>query len=431
MNRREFLRASVAVGSALTVVGAVGGAARAAGKPIRIGFIGVGARGAELLRRSLVHPDVEVPAVCDIHERNLNRALDIIEKARGRRPEGFSRGPEDYRRMLARDDFDAALIATPQEAHAAMAVDALQARKFVGSEVPACTTLEECHRLVEVQRKTGAGYMLLENYCYSKHVMQVLNMAQKGAFGDLTYAECAYIHEIRNLRFNPDGTLTWRGLNAARHIGNLYPTHAIGPVCQWLGVNRTDRLVSLVAMASKSAASHVYAAEKFGSDSAAAKTRFLNGDTNNAMIQTREGRLIEIRYDTASPRPSGMGQYALQGARGAYESAFGQHKVYMEGRSPQHAWEPLEKYESEFEHPYWAERGAEARKTGHGGGDYFVITDFLAAIRGHSERNAPGGGGKSPIDVLDAVTWSAVRPLSAASIAGGGKPVLFPDFGAT
>jgi predicted dehydrogenase len=260
--------------------------------------------------------------------------------------------------------------------------------------------------------------MLLENYCYSQPVMQIGNMARKGVFGELTYAECAYIHDLRAMRFDAAGQLTWRGRSLADISGNLYPTHAAGPVCQWLGVNRSDRLVSLVALASKAAATHEYAVAKFGKDHAAAGIQFRNGDTTNALIRTERGRLIQIRYDGSSPRPSGMGEYALQGTRGAYESAFGLQKVYLEGRSPEHAWEPLEKYQREFEHPYWAERGEEARRAGHGGGDFFVISDFLAAIR----------GGASPIDVVDAVTWSAIRPLSALSLERGGSAVEFPDF---
>lgn len=411
MNRRQFIRTAAAGGVALAQV-----------KPVRMGFIGVGARGTELLRRILTQAEVEVPVICDVNEQSLNRAAAIVEKARGKRPEGFARGPQDYRRMLARTDFNAVLIATPQDLHAAMAVDALKTEKFVGSEVPACTTLEECRELVRMHQKTGAGYMLLENYCYSRPVMQVLHMAQNGAFGELTYAECAYIHEIRNLRFNADGTLTWRGQNAAKNRGNLYPTHAIGPVAHWMGIGLGagpgDRMVSLVAMDSKAASARAYAGARFGKDSAAANVEFRNGDTTNALIRTAQGRLIEIRYDTSSPRPSGMGQYSLQGTRGAYESAFGEHKVYLEGRSPQHRWEALDKYDTEFMHPYWAERGEQARKTGHGGGDYFVISDFLEAIR----------TGISPIDVYAAVTWSAIRPLSAASLAAGFGPVEFPEF---
>ena len=397
---------------------AAAASALASADKIRIGFIGVGDRGTGLLRNILVHPEVDVPVICDINEANLRRALDIVEKARGYRPEGFSKGPEDYRTMCARDDFRAVLIATPQELHARMSVDAMQAGKFVGSEVPACTTIDECWDLVRTERKAKTGYMLLENYRYSQVVMQVTNMAAKGVFGELTYAECAYIHEIRGMRFNNDGSLTWRGENVLKNIGDLYPTHSIGPVCGWMGINRTDRLVSMVTMASKPAALHEYAARRFGKNSAPARMEFLNGDTNNTLIRTAQGRLIAVRYDTASPRPSGMGQYSLQGTRGSYLSSFGEHKVYVEGRSPEHKWEAPEKYRREFEHPYWAERGAEALKTGHSGGDYFVLSDFLEAIR----------TGASPIDVYDAATWSAIRPLSALSLERGSSAVEIPDF---
>lgn len=432
LNRRDVLR-TAAWGSAALALGktrvgtaadesktAAGRSAAAAGRnpKIRMGFIGVGARGTELLRLVLARPEVEVPAICDINERHLKRALDLVQQARGKRPEGFSKGPDDYRRLLTRDDLGSVLIGTPQELHAVMAIDSMQAGKFVGIEVPACTTVQECWELVRTQEKTGTGYMMLENYLYSPYVMQVLNMAEKGVFGDLTYGAGAYIHEIRGMRFNPDGSLTWRGDNVAKNIGVIYPTHAVGPVCRWMGVNRTDRLVSLVAMSSKSAATHAYAVQKFGANHPAARAGFLNGDTNQALIKTAQGRLIEVRYDTASPRPPAAGQYSLQGTKGAYESAFGLRQVYLEGRSPKEAWEPLENYRDEFQHPYWAQRGEEAKSTGHNGGDYFVVSDFLEAIR----------SGQSPVDVYDAVTWSVIRPLSAASIAGGGKAVAIPNF---
>jgi predicted dehydrogenase len=421
MSRREVLTAAACGAAAMTLAPFVA-ARETPAKPVRMGFIGVGDRGTVLLREVLKHDDVVIPAVCDIDETALTRALDIVEKARGKRPEGYSKGELDYRRLLARDDVNSVLIATPQEAHAAMSIDAMRAGKFVGSEVPACCTVEECHQLVRNQRETKTGYMMLENYLYPRPVMQVLNMAQKGAFGDLTFGCGNYIHEIRSMRFNKDGSLTWRGRNARDTVGVIYPTHAIGPVCRWMGINQPggDKLVSMVAMACKPLATHAYAVKKFGADSEPAKVDFKNGDTNHALIRTKMGRLIEVRYDTASPRPAGMGQYSLQGTGGAYESALGQRMVYLEGRTQGEKWEPLEQYQNEFDHPRWAKLAATAQGAGHGGGDYFVIADFLDAIR----------SGQSPIDVVDAVTWSVIRPLSAESIAGGGKPVDIPDFAA-
>lgn len=410
----------LAGGAAAMALASIARADEVSAKPVRMGFIGVGARGAVLLAQVLQHADVEVPAVCDIDEKNLNRALDMVERARGKRPEGYLNGPQDYRRLLARDDLNCVLIATPQELHTAMATDAMRAGKFVGSEVPACCTIEECRQLVRVQRETKTGYMMLENYLYPSFVMQVQHMTGLGLFGDLTYGAGAYIHEIRAMRFNADGSLTWRGENVRDNIGIIYPTHAIGPVARWMGINKTDKLVSLVAMASRPDALHAYAAEKFGTDSAPAKVNFKNGDTNHALIRTAKGRLIEIRYDTASPQPPGMGQYSLQGTKGAFESSRGERSVYLEGKSPSEKWEPLATYAKEFAHPRWIKDGAKATQAGHDGGDYFVIADFIEAIR----------TGVSPIDVIDAVTWSSIRPLSADSINAGSKPVEIPDFSA-
>lgn len=414
ISRRNVLKAAASSAAIFTLTPFV----RAKEPPaIRMGFIGVGARGTVLLKHVLAHADVQVPAICDIDQDNLNRALDIVAQSRGQRPEGYSKGPQDYRRLLEREDTNSVLIGTPQELHTAMTIDSMKAGKFCGCEVPACCTIDECHQLVRARRELMAGYMMLENLIYPKHVLQIQNMVDKGLFGDLTYGLGNYVHDLRDRRFNPDGSLTWRGENIRDNIGVIYPTHAIGPVCRNMSIGKDDQFVSLVAMASKSASTHLYAIDKFGADSSAAKVEFKNGDTNHALIKTAKGRLIEIRYDTCSPRPLAMTN-ALQGTKGAYEAALGQRMVYLEGRTQGEKWEPLEKYEAEFQHPRWKAEGEKARGADHGGGDYFVIADFLEAIR----------TGQSPIDMVEAVTWSCIRPLSAESINGGSKPVAIPDF---
>jgi predicted dehydrogenase len=423
ISRRHALRlaAAGAVGLAgAAYLPAVRGARAEADKQVSLAFIGVGARGTSLLRDLLAqNSSVKIPAICDIDEKNLNRALDLIEKARGTRPEGYSRGPEDYKRLLEREDINSVLIATPQELHAAMAIDSMKAGKFVGSEVPACCTVDECRALVRAQKETRTGYMMLENLLYPSYVMQVGRMVEAGVFGELTYGFGGYIHEIRGMRFTKYGQLTWRGQNVLHQRGIVYPTHAIGPVCRWMGINVSDKLKTLVAMDSLPMSNHLWAVKHFGENSEPAKVNFENGDTNQALIRTEKGRLIEVRYDTASPRPAGMGQYSLQGTKGAYESAMGERRVYIEGRSPGEKWEPLEQYK-EYEHPRWKAKGQAAASAGHWGADYFVIEDFLEAIRTD----------KSPVDVIDAVTWSVVRPLSHESIVSGNKPVEVPDFSA-
>jgi predicted dehydrogenase len=426
LSRRDTLKLAMQAGAAMAVAQLAPQLARATpsvdpGKKVRLGFIGVGDRGTGLLRVALNVPNVEVLAVCDINHANLTRAQDAVVKAGGKKPEGYEKDPHDYRRLLEREDIDGVVIATPQELHAEMAIDGFKAKKVVGSEVPACTTIDECHAMIKAHREFGARYMMLENYLYSQPVMMVQNMVDQGVFGDLTYGFGEYVHEIREMRFTKKGTLTWRGENVLHTRGIVYPTHAAGPVCRWLGINRGDKLQTLVAMDSKAAGNRAYAIEKFGENSEQAKIDWENGDTNQALIRTAQGRLIEVRYDTASPRPSGMGQYSLQGTKASYDSAFGEHKMFIEGKSKPHQWDDLEKYTEQYQHPYWKERGAEAGKTGHGGGDWFVINDFINYVAG-------GPDAKSPVDIVDALTWTSIRPLSEKSIRDGNKPIEMPDF---
>jgi len=154
---------------------------------------------------------------------------------------------------------DAVFIATPMLLHARQALTALNAGKHVLSEVTATATLEECYELVETVEKTGLTYMMAENYCYRREAMLVKQMAHAGEFGELTYAEGAYIHDCRDLMFNDDLSRTWRGGasgtgNTQSSRGNGYPTHSLGPIAQWLGINRGDRLVRTTTFVTQSAA---------------------------------------------------------------------------------------------------------------------------------------------------------------------------------
>ncbi len=398
-SRRDFLRLGMAAG----VAG---------------GFIGVGGRGTYLLRLSLGLKEVAVPAICDINESHLSRAQSIVEEARGIRPHGYAAGPKDYWRLLERDDIDAVVIATPMQLHAEMSVDSLRAGKHTFSEVAAACTLDECWALVRAVEETGRLYMLAENYCYIRSNMIILNMVQQGVFGDITYAECGYVHDCRQIKFNSDGSLTWRGELARDNIGNLYPTHSLGPIAQWMGINRRDRLVSLVSMTSRQASIERYAAVRFGENSPAAKVKFSVGDSTSTLIRTANGAVIDLRYDTASARPHPTTTYqAVQGLKASYESRGDQ--IWIEKLSRGLAWEPLSKYAEKYEHPQWRMWQKEAKETGHGGTDFFVIREFIGAIR---------AGRPSPVNVYDAVTWSCIIPLSGESIRGGGKPVEIPDF---
>ena len=415
IRRRDFLKWGAAAGLAAGLTPSATVAEES--KPVRVGFIGVGSRGTGHVHLALRH-GVQIAAVCDINEANLNRALDIVEKAGGPRPDGYSRGPTDYRRMLQRDDLDAVMIATPMQDHGLMSADALRAGKHVLSEVAAAMTVEECWDLVRATEETGRIFMLSENCCYWRHVMQIQNMIDQGVFGELTFAECGYVHDCRRLSFDAEGKITWRGRLGRDHRGNLYPTHSLGPVAKWLRINRGDRFVSLAATDTRQVAMRYYVESKFPEGHPARDVHFKVGDSTSVMIRTAKGAVIDLRYDTKSARPHPTTTYfSLQGMTASYDSRSG---VWIEGRSKSYRqWEPLEAYRTEYDHPMWTADAEKAAGASHGGADYFVTREFYDCVRTESPP---------PIDVYDAAAWSAIIPLSEQSLAEGGRPVEIPDF---
>lgn len=411
-----MLRATAVVGLAAGISPLAAGQDKS--KPIRIAVIGTGARGTSLLSMSLA-AGVEVAALCDIDQAALENAVNMVAKARnGRKPAGYSNGPKDYKRLLQHDDLDAVIVASPIQWHAVMAIDAMKAGKHVLSEVAPALTLDECWGLVRTTEETGKLYMLAENCCYYDDVMMLRNIVRQGLFGELTYAECGYVHDCRCLLFKDNGKLTWRGELARDCTGAWYPTHQLGPVAQWLGINRGDRMVSLVAASTGNASLREYVNQRFPAGHPARAISFKASDSISVLIRTAKEVLIDLRFDVNSPRPvTSTTYFSLQGTKGSYESR--SNTIFIDGRSRHETWDPVRKYAKEFEDPLWKHSRQEAAGTGHGGGDYFTISEFVNMVQ---------CGGPSPIDCYDAAAWGAIIPLSAKSLAEGGKPQEIPDF---
>ncbi len=415
-NRREFL-AAAALGPAAAQTQAP------MTRPLRVGFIGTGSRGTSLLRSTLQFANVVVPAVCDINETALARAVSTVEAAGQARPEAYGRGVEDWKRLVAREDLDAVINAGPWELHAPMSVATMRAGKYAATEVPAAVTVEQCWDMVNASEETGMPCMILENVCYFRNALLVLNMIRKGMFGELTHCEGGYQHDVRGAFLSrggergPAGEVTWRGRHAAKNNGNLYPTHPIGPIGWWLDINRGDRFSYLTSMSSKSRGMAHYARQKFGADHPSAKMTWALGDVNTTLIRTENGATITLYHDTVSPRPYDL-ILRVQGTQGIYSGTL--DKFYFEGRSAKvDVWDDPEAYYKEFEHPLWRDLAETARSHGHGGADYIEIHEFLKAVRNRTQ---------TPIDVYDAAAWSCLYPLSVQSVAARSQPVDIPDF---
>ncbi len=364
-------------------------------KKIKVGIVGT--RGLSTLMGFNALPHVEVTALCDLDADTLARAGDEVGIAPSHRYRIF----ED----MLESDIDAVVIATPMQCHVPQAIAALEAGKHVLSEVTAGVTMDELWWLCETVEKYGKTYMMAENYMYMPQIQLVRELAQKGMFGECYYAEGMYLHNIEGLFVYPGGKTSWRSFWQCGKRGNFYPTHSVGPVMQWFPGDHITEISTF--------SPGVYNELGLKQDS---------GTTT--MCRLESGKLIQIRVDCLSPRPHRMAYYHLQGTKGAFESAAGfgdQDKISFV--SPQnHAngmgWQALSDYNAYLPERY-RRATEEQNNAGHGGGDFFLVEDFINAVR----------TGEAPIvDVYTACEWTAVGLLSELSVVNNGRRMELPKF---
>jgi predicted dehydrogenase len=429
--RRDFIQMTGVAAAGLALApGAVIGKDSMASK-LQLGFIGVGLRGTWHLQNTLRRNDVEIAAFCDIDPARLEICRDHIAAAGHRKAREFGDGEYDYRNLLEMKNLDAVIISTPWLWHTPMAVDAMQAGKYTGVEVSAATTLEECWDLVNTHEATGTHLMILENVNYRRDVMAVLNMVRQGVFGEMLHYRCGYQHDLREVKFNngkqPYGggvefgenamsEAMWRTRHSLKRNADLYPTHGLGPIAAYADINRGNRFVSLTSHASKPRGLREYLQREGGPDHPNAKLEWKLGDVVTTTIDTANGETIIVTHDTNLPRPYSLG-FRVQGTRGLWE--VDGNRLYIEGVSEPHKWDDAGEWLKKYDHPLWREFGDDAEGAGHGGMDFFVLNAFVESAK----RNIP-----PPMDAYDAAAWSAVTPLSEASIANNGEVQDFPDF---
>ncbi|MDZ7315494.1 MAG: Gfo/Idh/MocA family oxidoreductase [candidate division KSB1 bacterium] len=428
LDRRNFLRFGAAGLGVAAAASLIPSGIALAGKPkfftapplpkVRIGFVGVGGMGTAHVLNLVRIRGAEIRAVCDLFPERVERAQRIVESAGFPKPDGYSDGEWDFKNLCARDDIDLVYTATPWEWHVPVCLEAMKNGKHAATEVPAAVTLKECRQLVEASEKNQRYCIMMENCCYDREEMMILNMVRQGVLGELLHAECGYLHDLRALKFDFEskGEALWRTAHSIKRNGNLYPTHGLGPVAQCMNINRGDQFDYLVSVSCLSRGLNLYAAKKFGPDSEWAKKSYALGDVNTSIIKTKLGRTIIVIHDTSTPRPYSRINM-VQGTRGIVQKW--PNRIYIEDIIPLDECEDLEKYYPQYEHPLWSAKAEEARGAGHGGMDYIEDYRLIQCLL---------KGEPPDMDVYDAAAWSAVAPLSELSVANGSRPVEFPDF---
>ena len=400
---------------------------------LKMAIIGVGARGLDHLELLLNRADVEIVSICDIDQRTLTLAKEVITKLGKKMPKIYSEDANAWKRMLEKEKFDAIIIATPWELHKPMVVASLNAGiKYVGTEVILGLSLQDHWDVVKAAETNNAHVMMLENVCYRRDVMAVLNMVRQGLFGELIHLQGGYQHDLREVKFN-DGVnmyghgvefgdkgyseAKWRTEHSVHRNGDIYPTHGIGPIANYININRGNRFTALSSFSSKSRGLHNHIVKQGGANHPNAKINFMLGDVVTTQIKCLNGETVLLQHDTNLPRPYSLG-FRVQGEEGLWMDV--NKSIYIEGKSAKaHVWDAAKPWLDKYDHPLWKKYEKDAEGAGHGGMDFFVLHAFVEAAK----RKLP-----TPLDVYDAATWSAITPLSEQSIEMGNQTIDFPDF---
>src|SRR6516164_425750 len=373
MKRRDFVRNISIAGAGIGILNPVPLFSKSMAAKVRLGIIGTGLRGQNHLWNALQREDVDVIAICDIDEVSLQSARELVTKSGRPMPKIFTGDPHAYRKLLEEKDLQAILIATPWEWHTPMILDGISAGvKYIGTEVVLGITLQDHWNVVEAATNHGAQVMMMENVCYRRDVMAILQMVRQGMFGELIHMQAGYQHDLRGVKFNNGvepynsgvefgekafSEARWRTNHSVHRNGDLYPTHGIGPVAEMLDINHGNRFVSLSSFATKSRGLHNYIVAKGGPDHPNAKVQFKLGDIVTTQLNCVNGETVFLQHDTNSPRPYSLG-FRVQGTKGLWMDV--NHSLYIEGVSKKaDQWEDAKPYLDQYDHPLWQRWGKE------------------------------------------------------------------------
>ncbi len=427
-NRRQFLKTSLA-GGATALIGKNLQAANIQNTPlqaeeaprrkgksvlglrckplstVRIGVVGLGRGGGAVQRLSQIE-GTEIVAICDLQPARIASSQRYLKQSNRKEAIAYS-NEEDWRKMCERTDIDLIYNATPWELHVPIALYAMDHGKHAVVEVPAALTVRDCWALVDKAEEKQLHCMMLENCCYDFFELATLNMARQGVLGEIIHTEGAYIHDLRQSKF--DGYYKhWRLEYSKYHTGNPYPTHGLGPIAQIMGINQGDRMDYLSSVSTNQFGLSLYAKNNLKDDERITHSeRYMLGDMNTTIIHTAKGKSIMVQHDTTSPRPYSR-IHLVQGTNGMAVK-YPDEKVALQPGSHEFLKEGSQKeLLSKYEHPLSKYIGDQARKVGgHGGMDFIMDWRLIYCLRNGY-----------PLDqtVYDAASWSCIVELSERSV---------------
>lgn len=350
----------------------------------RVGVSGL-RRGVGPARMFELMPDCKLVAGCDLDPAALDRFRAPFPEAKG-----FT----DFDAMLA-EGLDVVMVGTPMPVHRDQTVAALGAGCHVLQEVTLGTSVQECRDILEaVKAHPRQKFMLAENCCYWAHIMAWKEIWDQGLLGDFIYAEAEYVHDIRRLLRNPDGSEAWR----ASRPPIVYCTHSLGPLLKITG----ERCVTACGMHSGSKLEPELGSLDFGV----------------GLFQTAGGGIIKVLRAQAVVREPAFHYYSVYGTKGVLETSRPpvsplQTNAYLEG---------VPYLPNMIQMPLTTDvpgAGRAAASGGHGTAEYYMIRDFMESIRNDTPP---------PLDIYAALDMTLPGLCAHESAMNGGRPVPVPDW---
>ena len=372
---------------------------------IRLGFIGTGPRGQGVIRHSLKEKRIELAAICDKFECQLQKGVEASGKT-------DIKACLDHRQVLDDRSIDAVYICVEPENNANLIIESLNAGKHVMCDVPLCFSLEDCWNIVVNVEKNGKIFQLGEQMRYAPFVRAWKEMVDNGNLGKILFVEGHYLHTRTPDRFfqnpatgervsfqealeSPDKFIKSRAWKMLHPI--LYLPHELSPLLYIL-----DDRVRKVSCMSSGSRSHVY-------------DWFDRPDFECAIMHTGKNTVMRMAAGFTAPTPRPNHWYHVWGTKGKVETNRTENekmKMWLAGKYMNSPAELTWEYD-QFSAPL------EALQSGHGGMDYYPFQTFADAIITGSEPH---------LGIYHAVETAAPAIISSISVDQDGKCLDVPDF---
>ncbi len=373
---------------------------------VRIALIGLGGRGMKTLERYAYISGAQIVCLADLDPTRIELAQSVLQRTHRPMAQCLV-GDDAWYKACHLPEVDLVYICTEWRSHTPIALEAMRSGKHVAVEVPAATTLEECHQLVHTAEHTRRHCFMTENCCYDLFTLQTLEMHRQGHLGHITHLEGAYIHNLTGTRATGGGTRhSWMENSCALHGGNPYPTHGIGPMAQLLSLHRPDRMERLVSLTAR------------GTADPADPSGTLRGRVNTTLIRTVGGVTLMLQLDVTTPRPYSRLQ-TVCGTLGyvqKYPLPTVQTVHTPQALTGEDALDYMERYSTSPAAQLWKE-GHRLRVPNEM--NYAMDARLIHCLR---------HGLPLDISVYDAAEWSAIAELTQRSARQGGEPIPIPQF---